>query len=126
MIYIIDTYAWIEYFRGSKLGKKVKKILEKKKCATLESTLAEIITHALRENEPHDLMIREIKSLSIILPVMIGLWFLAAKTRHEMRKKKANFGLMDAIMLAKARELKAKVVTGDSHFKNLKEAVYLE
>ena len=26
---VIDAYAWIEYFEGSEIGKKVKELLEK-------------------------------------------------------------------------------------------------
>ena len=30
-MYLIDTYAWIEYFIGSKKGEQVKQIIENKK-----------------------------------------------------------------------------------------------
>ena len=44
----------------------------------------------------------------------------------DMKKKIRNFGLADSIILATARKLRAKVVTGDSHFKGFKETVFLE
>jgi predicted nucleic acid-binding protein len=43
-----------------------------------------------------------------------------------MRKTEKDFGLADAYVLATARQLKSKVLTGDPHFKNLKEAVMLK
>ena len=39
-----------------------------------------------------------------------------------MRKKHENFGLADAIILETARTLNAKVLTGDRHFRAVKEA----
>ena len=42
-----------------------------------------------------------------------------------MKKKIRDFGLIDAIILTTARKLKAKVVTGDPHFKKFKEVVFI-
>ena len=53
MRYVIDSYAWIEYFMGTKAGKKVKPIiegLEEKITPTI--CLAEIYAKTIRvENE---------------------------------------------------------------------------
>ncbi len=46
-----------------------------------------------------------------------------AGTIHaQMRIKEKDFGLADAYVLASAKKLKAKILTGDPHFKNVKEA----
>jgi len=44
----------------------------------------------------------------------------------EMRKNLKDFGLADAYVLATARRLNAKILTGDLHFKNIKDAVMIE
>jgi predicted nucleic acid-binding protein len=44
----------------------------------------------------------------------------------ETRKSLKDFGLADAYVLATARKLKAKVLTGDLHFKNVKDAVLIK
>jgi predicted nucleic acid-binding protein len=41
----------------------------------------------------------------------------------EMRKTKRDFGLADAYVLAVARTVNAKMLTGDPHFRGVKEAV---
>ena len=43
-----------------------------------------------------------------------------------MRKTLKDFGLADAYVLAAARRLNAKVLTGDLHFKNIKDAVMIK
>jgi predicted nucleic acid-binding protein len=43
-----------------------------------------------------------------------------------MRKNSKDFGLADAYVLATARKLKAKILTGDEHFKPVKEAIMIK
>jgi predicted nucleic acid-binding protein len=43
-----------------------------------------------------------------------------------MQRNLKDFGLADAFVLATARKLKAKVLTGDMHFEGVKEAVLLK
>jgi len=45
--------------------------------------------------------------------------------QHIRKKYKNNFGLSDAIILATARSLSAKVVTGDFHFKPLSDIEFI-
>lgn len=45
--------------------------------------------------------------------------------KSECQVKIPDFGLADAIILASARSRKIKVLTGDPHFKNFKDAVML-
>ena len=39
---VLDTYAWVEYFRGSERGLVVKEFLEKGEVVTPSITLAEL------------------------------------------------------------------------------------
>ena len=51
---------------------------------------------------------------------------MGCRTLHtEMRKTEKDFGLADAYVLATARKLKAKILTGDPHFKNVKDAILM-
>lgn len=127
VIYIVDTYAWVEYFMGSKSGLKFKNLIdnENNKFISMECCLAELKGFCLRENIDFKSMYSAIKKNSIILPVNINLWLKAAKIKHETRKNVKNFGLIDAILIAKQNELNCMVVSGDSHFKNMKKVVYI-
>ncbi len=127
MIYIVDTYAWIEYFKGSKHGAILKNLFKKEndKFVTMECCIAELGGFCLKNKMDFNRLYNVVKTNSIILPVLTAQWLNAAKIRFELRKKMKTFGLIDAILVAKQQELKCKVVSGDPHFKNLKNVVYI-
>ena len=127
MIYIIDTFAWIEYFNGSDNGLLLKKLLSNinNKLITLECCMSELFGYCLRNNLDFDKVQSIVKRDSVILPVLIDQWLNAARIRFETRKKINNFGLIDSILLAKQSELKCLIVTGDPHFKGMKNVVFL-
>ena len=127
MIYVIDTHAWIEYFIGSNQGSILKKLFNDKniKYITMECSLAELKGYCLKNNADFDRLYNIIKKNSLILPVLRYQWINAAKIRFEIRKKVKDLGLIDAILVAKQNELKCAIVSGDPHFKNLKNVVYI-
>ena len=127
MIFIIDSWAWIEYFTGSKSGLKLKKLIDNKnhKFITLECTLSEVKSYCLRTNSNFSSIHNIIKKNSIMLPVQIDIWLKAAETKYEIRKKIKDFGLIDAILVAKQNELDCMLISGDEHFKNMKKIVYV-
>ena len=49
--YVIDSYAWVEYFRGSKEGRIAKDCIENNNCATSSITIAELSEKYKRENK---------------------------------------------------------------------------
>ena len=51
MKYIIDSYAWVEYLEGSKLGEKVREIIndKDKEIFSLNLTIAEIVSKVKRK-----------------------------------------------------------------------------
>jgi len=65
-------------------------------------------------------------SNSQIVDVDEELSLQAGLLHFEMRKTVKDFGLADAYVLATARKLKSKVLTGDAHFKSVKEAVLIK
>ena len=99
MIYIIDSWAWIEYFIGSKAGLVLKKLLDNNnhKFITMECTAGELKSYCLRTDKDFIKMNGILRRNSIILPVLSHNWLEAAKIRHEIRKKVKDFGLMYAI-----------------------------
>ena len=127
MIHIIDTFTWIEYFRGSEKGVTLKTLFanSNNKFITMECCLAELRGFCLKNNIDFNKMYAIVKINSFVLPVLTNHWITAAKIRFELRKKIKNFGLIDSILVAKQEELKCKIVSGDYHFKSLKNIVYM-
>jgi len=127
MIYLVDSWAWIEYFIGSKKGLALKKLLDNKnhKFITMECTISELKCYCLRNDIDFNRMHITLKKNSVLLPVLTNHWLEAAQIRHEIRKKVKDFGLIDSILVAKQNELKCQIVSGDNHFKGMRNIVYI-
>jgi hypothetical protein len=128
MEYVIDSYAWVEYFNGSKKGEVLKKLFleEKNRFFTVSCCLAEIKSWAIKNNQNFDNILNIIKANSEILNLNENDWILAGEERTEQRIKQKDFGLIDSTILIKQKELTCKIITGDLHFKNLKNIIFLE
>ena len=127
MIYIIDTYALIEYFIGSKKGRKVKEIISSKnRIITPECCIAELKGWCLCEKLDFDKVYQIVRKNTEIEPIFTEDWLQSAEIRYKMRKENQSFGLVDAIIVSKQKKYNARIVSGDIHFKNIKNTVYLK
>src|SRR4030065_404427 len=126
--YVIDAYAWIEYLIGSELGAKVNAVLEKEtnQIYTCAVTVAEVVSKVAREGREPTVAYDILVNNSQIIDADEELSKEAGLLHAEMRKKEKDFGLADAYVLATSKKLKSKVLTGDLHFKNVKEAVLIK
>ena len=91
----------------------------------MECCLVELKGYCLKNNFNFDKMHSMIKKNSLILPVLKEHWIYAAEIKSEMRKKFRDFGLIDSILIAKQKELNCKIISGEKHFKELKDIVYI-
>lgn len=124
--HVIDAYAWIEYLDGSDSGKKVVSILENNdEVYTCAITLGEVVSKVARMGKDAKIAYDVLLSNSQIFTVDDELSLQAGLIHCEMRKTSKDFGLADAYILATARKLKSKIVTGDPHFQGIKEAIMI-
>ncbi len=124
--HIIDAYAWIEYLDGSRKGKKVASIFEDdNEIYTCAITLGEVVSKVARMGKDAEVAYDLIVSNSQIISVGEELSLQVGLAHCEIRKTQKDFGLADAYILAVARKLKAKILTSDPHFKDIKDAVML-
>ena len=131
--YIIDAYAWIEYFRASKSGEVAKEYIESTDSITPSIVVAEVSRKLQKEIESGNETVEGrskrlefISATSQVIELDFELAVAAGKTACELNKKAQGCGLADAIILCTARSLKGKVVTGDEHFRDLKEVVFIK
>lgn len=129
--YLLDTWAWIEFYIGSEKGKKIYQKLESgQKCYTSIISLAEMSDNYESGNLKSDNRWEEIRNFVETKTELVGLnphiCSKAGKIKQEEREKFPDFGLMDAIILATAREKNLKVITGDKHLKDKEKAEKLE
>ena len=131
---VVDTYAWIEYFNGTEKGEKVKKFLIEEYTYTPEIVLAEIARKYIREGASLETVkqrLRIIGELSVTVGIDYKIALESGKAYLELLdhskklKLKAKPGLGDAIILATAKVLNAKVLTGDQHFKKIKITIWI-
>lgn len=127
MKYLIDSYAWIEYLGGSELGEKVHKVLidEDNEIFSINLTIAEVVSRVRRKKGDEEIAYRAITSNSKIAEITPNIAKKAGLFHAEIREKIKNFGLVDALILILARELGARILTGDPHFKDFKEAIFI-
>jgi predicted nucleic acid-binding protein len=125
--YVVDARAWIEYLVGSEYGSKLNEILDDdgSEIYTCAVTLAEVISKVAREGRDVEVAYSLLLSNSQIMDADEELSKNAGLLHAEVKQKEKNFGLADAYVLATAKKLKSKVLTGDAHFKNIKDAVLI-
>lgn len=131
---VIDSYAWIEHFLGSEKGCKIDNILESAdEVYTPDTVLAEVARKYVREGVDLTIIntrLAQIIGASNIICLDAKLAIDAARCYLEIeakaRKSKLNLpSLLDAVVLAIGRSLDSKVLTGDQHFKELPETIWI-
>ncbi len=129
MRYVIDSFAWIEYFMGTRAGQNTKKIIENsEEKLTPTICLAEVYGKTLKV-ENQELAEKQrayIKEKSALIPLDESIALEAAKINVRMKKDTDGWGIADSIVFATATIKKAEVVTGDEHFKNLRNVVFIK
>ena len=131
--YVIDAYAWIEYFRASQYGKVAKEYIESADSVTPSIVVAEVSRKLQKEislgNETPDGRLKRLEFISATSQVVeldFDLAVAAGSADCDMKKKQKGWGLADSIVLCTARSMEGKVVTGDEHFRDLKEVVFIK
>jgi len=116
---VLDSFAWVEYFRGTEAGRIVAEELETTAVGTPLVVVAELRDKYVRERVPNwsrDLSF--IKDISALLPEDEMIAIRAGETKNRMRSEgRRDFGLIDAIVYETAKTVEAVLVTGDPHFR---------
>ena len=120
---LIDSWSWIEYFKGTANAEETAKFIEGNVIAYASTiNLAEVYRWFLltyTESEANS-AIQDIKDRCFIVSVDEDIAIMAAKIKHDL-----TWGLGDSIILATARCKNAKVVTGDLDFQTISEAIII-
>lgn len=132
---VVDSYAWIELFAGTEVGRVVKEWIERSREAYTPSiVLAEVARKYVREGASWSVVVERIEAIEELTTVIYidrRVALESAKAYMELVNHAKNLGLRsrpslaDAIVLAVARILRAKILTGDEHFRGLDNVVWL-
>jgi len=111
----LDSFAWIEYFTGSKRGSKVREYIDGEgPIYTPSICLTEIKSRYLKEGKDPTNRINLILDRSLIIPIEQNVALAAADV-----KQKHKLHTIDAIIYASSQLKKLTLVTGDQHFQDL-------
>ncbi|MFB6115370.1 MAG: PIN domain-containing protein [Candidatus Nanohalobium sp.] len=115
---VLDTYAWIEYFRGTEQGEEVREYIEE----DYELLLPSIVVAELHDKYTRNSMEGRWDNRKNFLKLQAETQKLnfetaekGAELKWELRKEYDDVGLADAVILAHAVQSGAKLVTGDKH-----------
>jgi len=110
-----DSFAWIEYLKGSQRGAKAKEYVESIiPIYTPSICLTEIKSKYLREGKDPKDRIDFILERTLIIDVDHRIALKAAEIKNELK-----LHTVDALVYAAAQAKGAPLVTGDPDFKNL-------
>jgi predicted nucleic acid-binding protein len=131
--FVIDAYAWIEYFKASILGEVAKDYIEGKDSITPTVVVSEVSRKLQREievgNETKEGRLKRLEFMranSQIIDLDFDIAVDAGKTNVDLGDKAKGWGLADSIVLCTAKKVKGKIVTGDEHFRELEEVIFLK
>lgn len=130
----IDSFAWIELIRGTPLGIATRARIEAAdECFTPAIVLAEVAHRCRRDTLGERQIERELTAMteaSALVPITPDLAIAASAATKELRERAAlrrlrPAGLADGLILATARLTESQLLTGDLHFRDLRETLWL-
>jgi PIN domain nuclease of toxin-antitoxin system len=123
---VVDSWAWVEYLRGSAMGRRVDaRISLDVQLWTSVISLTEVVSKYRREKLSEQTAIEAISSLSKFGIPGRDDAIEAGKIHSEIKMKSANFSLGDAFVLQLAHKVHGKVLAGDPDFKSLRDAEFI-
>ena len=123
MTVLIDSWVWVEYFKGSKCGKDAKKYIEGNEKAILSAiNIAEVYRWILRfyDDKVAEEKKRVMKERCFVIPVDEEIAVMSAKIKHNEK-----MGLGDALIYATAKKENAILLTGDSDFEGKDGVIFI-
>lgn len=116
---LLDSAAWIEFFKGSKKGQKVRLIIIQDQCYTSILSIGEIGVWCIKNGLDEREYIAAIEKNSVILNLRKEIMLSGAVINVQHKKNFHNWGMIDALIYATARLYGLIVLTKDTHFQDL-------
>jgi len=120
---LIDSWAWIEYWKGGKFAKEAARYIEGSEEAVVSTVnLSEIYYWILRyyDEGTASKKLTSVEKRCHLMPVEKNTAIEAARAR-----KRHSLAFADSLVYATAKEAEAQLVTGDPDLRNLAGTVFL-
>ncbi len=126
-IVVFDTYAWVEYVLSGPYAEEVeRRLATAAEALTPASVIGELKEVMLRHDvdaEKIDLIMKYVKGKTTVVNIDAEIAEKAGEINYEYKKTIKGWGMLDSLVYAATVARKAKVVTGDTHFKDLPNVI---
>lgn len=125
---LVDSCAWVEYFKGSKNGKKFARIIESEKnqCFYSNIILAEVTSKFKRESENVKNAIEGMRNTAHPVYEKEIDYINGGLIHAREKENKKELSIADAIIIAISERNLLKILTQDFHFKNLENVLFVK
>lgn len=122
VLYCLDTSAWLEYFNAGAHGPRVRSLLQSERTAyTPVVVAAEIVEAARRRKENTRTFLEFLGARTQLAPVTADVARLAGKINSARSDEVEGWTMLESLVWATARSLKARLVTRDPIYQDLEE-----
>ena len=121
---LLDSSAWVEYFKGTATGSNIKTILEEG-AATSAISLAEIAKWAQENGADVTQVITQMKKNAIVISLEEPILIESGKQYVRLRKIQKSIGMIDVIIYITALIHGLQLITTDNDFRGLPETEFL-
>lgn len=123
---LLDTHAWVNVLNKAPDGLKIREIAEGHAIETAMASISELTSWALRNGVEPKKVIEEVTQASTVIPLSQETSELAGHIHFNQKRKVRDFGMVDAMIYATALVHGAELITGDPHFKDLPQVLFIE
>lgn len=126
---IFDAHAWVEYALDSPNAELIaEKLSSAQQALTPATVLGELKEAMLRHRIPKQkisAILHYIRNKSVIINIDAEIAEKAGEINFKNKKNIKDWGMLDSIVYAVAIIKKGQVITGDLHFKNQRNVIYI-
>ena len=120
---IIDSSAWIEYFKGNPQYIFIKDLIYNNAICTNDIILTELLPSIIHRKE-HDLA--ELLNKITKYTLRINWQEIIDMQIQNLKKGNNNIGISDLIIVQNCMQNKLKLITNDNHFAAMAKYIQLE
>ena len=114
MIFLIDSSAWIEYFRGNQQYLFISDLIKSNAICTNDIILTELLPSIIHKNEPH---LAEL--LNAVRKYVLFINWMEIRNMQLLNLKHGNnnMGISDLVIAQNSMQNGLTIISQDKHFK---------
>jgi len=122
---MLDTGSWVEFFRGTQKGEKVREVISKGQVYTSMISLAELSTWCLKNRLNVEDYLKVVKTSSVVLKLSPDIIKKAGSMNYIQKRDNPTWNMLDSLIYATSRVYKLDLMTDDEHMKGMDGVVEL-